>query len=320
MNLECNGAFIRAVIALGLAAPASIPLVSTATAAVDCVLPPVLSAPIVYDGLCPGDAGFPSEVNARGRDVYVKLPTSKTCSKYLSIGYARNVRISGGQFLYNDSKDAVITVKLTSGTSFIDGMYIDVNKRYADAIRVNNHKGRMIIENTYIKGTGGTLNGIHGDLMHAQGGGPLQELTLQNVTGMTGYQGLFTPYRPGSGDGTRKLKVDRVNVSYDPSFSKSSGAGKPLILLYMGSADNSVDRVPDLGTTLSNVYVDGSYWQFPYTSAVYAKPVPGASGCATFDARNKIAGQACGGRPAQGDFAPADKVGRSYDRAYFCKQ
>jgi hypothetical protein len=206
---------------------------------------------------------------------------------------------------------------MSSGTTMIDGVLIDVNKKPADAVRTYRHKGRMIMQNVYAKGISGIVSGTHGDLLHAQGGGPLQELTLQNVTGLTGYQGLFTPYRPTEGHGTRKLKVDRVNVGYDPGLSKSSGAKKPLMLLYMGSADNSTDRVPDLGTTLSSVYVDGSYWSFPYQNAIYAKPKSGSAGCATFDSKHKISGQVCGGRPSQ-DFAPAAKVGRSYNRAYFC--
>lgn len=305
-------------VSFSLAAFATIAAPAIANAAINCVAPPALSNPIVYDGKCPGDSGFPTTVKAGGRDVYVKLPTNKTCSKRLGIDYARNIRVTGGQFLYNDSDDAVITVRFSSGMTFLDGLYIDVNKRSADAIQVNNHKGRVVIQNTFIRGISGTLNGIHGDLMHAQGGGPLQELTLQNVSGLTGYQGLFTPYRPKSGDGTRKLKIDRVNVGYDPALSKSSGAKKPLMLLYIGSADNSTDRVPDLGTSLSNVFVDGSYWNFAYTNALYAKPRSGSGSCATFDSKHKIYGQACGGRPSGGDFAPASQVGRNYVRSRFC--
>jgi len=62
------------------------------------------------------------------------------------------------------------------------------------------------------------------------------------------------------------------------------------MLLYLGSSTDSYDRVPDRGTTLSNVYVDPSYWKdFPYTHAVYAKPVGGSVGCATFASANKMA-------------------------------
>jgi hypothetical protein len=295
-------------------ATVSLACTNAANAAISCVAPPVLSNPLSYNGLCPGDSGFPTVVKAGGRDVYVKFPTNRSCSRGLVIEKPRHVRITGGSMIFNDSASAVITVRDTSGDTMIDGMYIDVKGRAADAVRTFNNKGRMTLQNTYIKGISGVLNGTHGDLFHAQDGGPLAELTLQNVTGLTGYQGLFSPYRPGTGHGTRKLRLDRVNVGYDPGLSKSSGAGKPLMLLYFGSADNSWDRVPDLGTTLSSVYVDGSYWAFPYYKAVYAFP-SGTANCTSFDAKHKISGQVCNGNPS---YVSPGQVGAAYNRANFC--
>ncbi|MBL8659226.1 MAG: hypothetical protein JNM75_05675 [Rhodospirillales bacterium] len=310
-----TGRSIISSASLGLAI--TVGFTAVADAAISCVPPPALSNPITYQGKCPGEAGFPQQMKVNGRDVYIKLPTNKTCSKSLTITYARNIRITGGQFVYNDSKQAVISIGMSSGTTMIDGVLIDVNKKAADAIRTYRHKGRLIVQNVYARGIGGKPSGPHGDLVQPQGGGPLQELTLQNVSGLTGYQGLFTPYRPVEGHGTHKLRLDRVNVGYDPTFPKSSGAGKPLMLLFMGSAGDPVNKVPDKGTTLSSVYVDGSYWNFAYQKAIYAHPRTGSGNCATFDSNQKISGQACGGKP--GDFAPASKVGRNYNRAYFCK-
>lgn len=284
-------------------------------AAISCVPPPVLSNPLSYNGLCPGDSGFPVNISANGRDVYVKLPTNRSCSRGFSVYKPRHTRITGGSLVFNDTASAVITIRDTTGDTMIDGLYIDVRGKPADAMRTFNNKGKVVVQNTYVKGISGVVNGTHGDLFHAQNGGPLAELTLQNVTGLTGYQGLFTPYRPSTGHGTRKLKLDRVNVGYDPGLAKTSGAGKPLMLLFMGSADNSWDRVPDLGTTLSSVYVDGSYWNFPYYKAVYAYP-SGTATCTSFDGKHKVSGQVCGGKPA--DYAPSSQVGLSYNRANFC--
>lgn len=289
-----------------------------ARAAINCVLPPSLSKPVTYTNKCPEDRGGPRTVSARNRDVFIQLPKNRICRKSITVSYARNIRITGGHILYTDSKPAVINIGMTSGTTFIDGMLIDVNRKFADAIRVYRHKGKLVVQNTHIKGVSGTVKGIHGDVTHAQGGGPLKELILQNVTGKTGYQGLFTPYNPGKGRGTRKLRLDRVNMSYDRAIPKSSGARKPLKLLFFGSADNGNDRVPDRGTSLSNVYVDGSYWNWPYYKAIYAQPKPGSGGCATFAGKHKISGRACSGRPKGGDFAPVSKVGRSYARSKFC--
>jgi hypothetical protein len=293
----------------------SLAYTNTSNAAISCVPPPVLSNPLNYNGLCPGDSGFPTVVKAAGRDVYIKLPTNRSCSRGFTVEKPRNLRITGGSLIFGDTTAAVITVRDTSGDTMIDGMYIDVKGRAADAIRTFNNKGRMTLQNTYIKGVSGIVSGTHGDLLHAQDGGPLAELTLQNVSGLTGYQGLFAPYRPSSGHGTRKLKLDRVNVGYDTGLAKTSGAGKPLMLLFLGSADNTWDRVPDLGTTLSSVYVDGSYWAFPYYKAIYAYP-SGTANCTSFDAKHKISGQICGGKPT--DYAPSGQVGASYNRANFC--
>ncbi|HSO42695.1 MAG TPA: hypothetical protein VLR47_07635, partial [Rhodospirillales bacterium] len=104
------------------------------------------------------------------------------------------------------------------------------------------------------------------------GDGPLQELILQNVTGYTGYQGLFTPYRPDSGHGTHALRLERVNVAYDPTLNRNSGAGKPRMLLFFGSAGDLRDQPPDRGTSLSGVYVDASYWNPSHLRAIYPQP------------------------------------------------
>ncbi|MBL8660497.1 MAG: hypothetical protein JNM75_12165 [Rhodospirillales bacterium] len=301
------------------AALASMLMGSMAQAAINCVPPPSLSKPISFTNVCPGDRGGPHALNARGRDVYIQLPKNRVCKRSITVTNARNVRITGGHIVYNDSKQAVINVGITRGTTFIDGMLIDVNKKSADAIRVYRHKGRLVVQNTLIKGVSGTVKGVHGDITHAQGGGPLQELIFQNVTGFTGYQGLFTPYRPASGHGTHKLRLERVNVGYDRSIPKSSGARKPLMLLYLGSVSSPGNRTPDRGTSMNNVYVDVSYWKFPYQKSVYAEPRPGSGGCATFDGRQKISGRVCSGKPGGGDFVPAGTVGRSYNRSRFCR-
>jgi hypothetical protein len=166
-------------------------------------------------------------------------------------------------------------------------------------------------KNSNVRGISGTLDGFHGDIIHAQNGGPLTSLTMQNVTAITGYQGLFTPYRPSSGHGTHKLKLDRVQIAYDPKYSKRS-----LKLLYLGSADNSTDPVPDQGSTFSEVYLDASFWNIAYYKSSYAEPAP-ASTCATYPAKHKVNGSVCPGRPAS-EFAPASNVGRNYSRSFFC--
>lgn len=70
-----------------------------AHAAINCIAPPALSNPIIYGGKCPADLGFPTDVQGNHRDVYVKLPTNRTCSKGLTITYASIIRIMGGHLV-----------------------------------------------------------------------------------------------------------------------------------------------------------------------------------------------------------------------------
>jgi hypothetical protein len=231
-----------------LTAACAVFAVGQAQAAVNCVAPPLLVAPLSYTDKCPGESGFPKDVQAAGKDVYIKLPTSRKCLVSLTVTGAKNVRIIGGHFVQGDASPATITIRNPTsaatepaGTIFIDGVNIDVNGKAADAVRTYNYKGNLVLQNANVRGT-------NGDIVDAQNGGPLASLTMQNVTAVTGYQGLFTPYRLSTGSGTRQLTLDRVQFAYDPKYSK-----KPMRLLYIGSADNATDRVPDRGSTFSSV-------------------------------------------------------------------
>jgi hypothetical protein len=219
-----------------------------------CLEPPALEAPIVFEDKCPEDPGGPLNVNAYGRDVLIRLPTNRSCSRRLSVVHGRNVHITGGELLYGDDLPQAVSIGMSDGITFIEGLHIDVNKRFADAIRFYRHTGTAIVQNTLIEGVSGIATGTHGDVVHAQGGGPLTELVLQNVSGYTGYQGLFTPYRTGTGHGAHKLRLDGVNLAYDPKVIVT----KPLMLLYIGDFRNTLDQPPDQGTDLADVFVDGS--------------------------------------------------------------
>ncbi|MCU0893340.1 MAG: hypothetical protein MUD06_03300 [Rhodospirillales bacterium] len=283
-----------------------------------CLAPPALSRPLTFVNACPGEPGFPTVVEADGRDVLVRLPKDRVCQRGLSITKPGTVWIQGGAFLYTESGKAVISISETAGTAFVEGLSIDVAGKSADAIRVYRNTGRLIVQNTFARRISGQPAGIHGDLIHAQGDGPLQELVLQNVTGYTGYQGLFTPYRPESGHGARAVRLERVNVAYDPALNRNAGAGKPLMLLFFGSADDLRDRPPDRGTTLASVHVDASFWNQPFGRSVYPRPKTLFGRCVGFDEAHGISGRVCEGPPPGGDFAPEALVGTAYDRSRFC--
>lgn len=290
----------------------------SSSAAPACETPPLLVDPIVYRDLCPGDAGFPTIVSAGGRDVYVKLPKDRQCTKRLLIKYAHNVRIFGGAFNYNSTSPNVIAVQYSSGTTFIEGLDINVNGLNANAISSYAHTGRMLVQNTLVRGVSGSAGGTVRDAVDAQTGGPLADLTLQNVTMLTSGRGLYAYYNPSNGHGARKLKLDRVNAAYDTRFPKwPAGTTPPKGLYYIGSPTSTTRQAPPDGTILADVYADGGYWGLPYQKTVYAEPKPQPDGCATFSS-DKFSGKVCLGPPPEGDFAPAGDVGLNYDRTRFC--
>ncbi|MBL8660569.1 MAG: hypothetical protein JNM75_12530 [Rhodospirillales bacterium] len=304
-------AIFSAIVALSVPATA---------APISCLRAPALVNPLQYIDKCPEDPDGPYDVNARGRDVLIRLPGNRACNSRLSVVNANNVRIMRGRFVMTDDKESVVSIGPGSGTTFIEGLDIDVNGKSADAIRFYRNTGVAIIQNTRMEGVSGTTAGTHGDITQPQGGGPLTQLILQNVSAYTGYQGLFTPYRPDQGHGTHKLTLQRVNLGYDPNIPPSE---KPLILLFIGRSDDPVNLPPDQGTTLSDVYVDVSVWQkqlpgYGYYKSVLATPSRQPNGCATFAPEENITGEVCDGQPPEGDFAPQNLVGLKYRRDYLC--
>lgn len=289
-------------------------------APINCMYPPDLSDPIVYTKACPGDPGFPSNVFAGGRDVSIKLPETRTCYRRLRVSNARNTRITGGKFVCNvptsvSAPPPVVYIDSTSGASFIDCVHIDVNNRRSDAIRTFRHKGQLIVQNVLIEGLGGAPAGASRSAVSALGGGPMQDLALQNVTVITENTGVDLAYCPDIRGGTRNLMLNRVNVSYlgDAPTSPDS----PFLLRVGGDGDARY-QVPPVGASLSQVYVDTGALTVPFYDAVYAGAQPTPTSCSDFDARHGIAGQVCDGAPPQGSFAERFMVGANYHRGNFC--
>ncbi len=284
-----------------------------------CLAPPALSNPIVFDGNnCPGT------LDGRGGDLLVKMP-KKVCATQLNITNARNVHIIGGHLSLGVDVKRAVSFANIKGHAHVEGLHVDVQNRAADGIRIyNSPKATLTVQNSLIEGLGGEPKGAHGDVIHTQGGGPLDALEVENVSGYTSYQGIFTPYRlPKDGaTGANRVVMKNVNLGYDP---RMPAAQKPLMLLTLGKGDPTPNRYGLLdytapeGTSLTNVFIDTSSQNVPYYTKVMATPRPGADGCATFDAVHKIDGKVCNGLPKTGPFAPKGDVGINYDRAKFCK-
>lgn len=282
-----------------------------------CIAPPALSSPTVVSGSCPG------VVDGKGKDLLIRMP-NKTCTKQLNIRNARNVHVIGGKIVLDSDEARAVSLSYITGNVHIEGLHIDNNNRPSDGISMYRSPDAVLtVQNTLIEGPGGVAKGTHGDVIHTQGDGPLKEFNVENFTGYTSYQGIFTPFRsPKDGnDGAKRITMKNVNVAYDPRMPSWQ---KPLMLLFFGSATSTPNQygLRDLtapnGTTLSNVYVDASRGGKSYYSMVTANPRPGSDGCATFDPVHKIQGKFCGGAPKGGDFAPRNAVGVNYNRAKFC--
>lgn len=282
-----------------------------------CLAPPMLSTPMVVRDTCPGS------IDAKGGDLLVKMP-NKTCTEALNIHNARNVHVLGGRIELGADAARAVSLSSIKGQIHLEGMHVDAMNRPADGISIyNSPSATLTVQNSLIKGLGGIPAGTHGDVIHTQGGGPLKELRVENVSGFTSYQGIFTPFRLPQHDstGAKRIVMKNVYLAYDPRMPASQ---KPLMLLFLGSGSPTanmygmLDYTAPEGTVLSNVYVDPSSRNVPYYTKILVEPKPGADGCATFDAVHKVEGKVCGGKPKQGTFAPESAVGLNYARSKFC--
>ncbi|MBL8659184.1 MAG: hypothetical protein JNM75_05455 [Rhodospirillales bacterium] len=285
-----------------------------------CLARPSLSNPMVVDG-----DGCPGNINGQGGDLLVKMP-KKVCKTQLSISNARNVQVIGGHISLGADVKRAVSFANIKGHAHVKGMHLDVQNRPADGIRIyNSPKATLTVQNSLIEGLGGEPTGTHGDVIHTQGGGPLDAFEVENVSGYTSYQGIFTPYRlPEDGaTGAKRVMLKNVNLGYDPRMPADQ---KPLMLLTLGKGNPTpnkyglLDYTAPEGTTLTNVFLDVSRLSksVPYYTRVMVAPKPGADGCAAFDAIHKINGKVCDGLPKSGPFAPLGKVGENYDRSAFC--
>jgi hypothetical protein len=119
-----------------------------------------------------------------------------------------------------------------SGTSFVEGLYIDVMGHEADCIVSRNpdsmsgaqaQKQRdVIIQNTVCKGVEGLGKtkigeGVHGDLFQNQGRDVVRRLVFENVSHRTSQEGIVV-HGGGGLSGTKSLTVRRYDYSWDPRF------------------------------------------------------------------------------------------------------
>ncbi len=149
--------------------------------------PLVVDVPTSYFG-----ASFPTN-----RDVLLVMPNQVRWST-MNITGGHNVRLIGGSTVLNANNGSTAVMRFTgaSGSVFIEGTNIDVNKYPADAIDVAGSSSRpytlfpdVYIENSRIIGLDSTYTGNHADILQMQGS--IGRLFVDKITGQSNYQGIF---------------------------------------------------------------------------------------------------------------------------------
>ncbi len=307
--------------------------------------PPVMDPnnTVVFENVCPEDAGFPTRNQMAGKDVVITLPSDRVCTSKGSIGGtnsnpSHNLRLIGGEIdiATSDEGGGALTVAWWDGTAMIEGIEIDMHQACSDAIRSYRVKGdgRMVVQNSYLRAPGYCTEGTHGDIIHIQGGEPsvgdvnLNELVVQNVRGDLINQGLFVPYRVDTAHGTKKLVLDHVELKLDTRYKHTEN--RIATMIYAGSYNGNSDLPPPNGQSYNEVYLN--WWDPWYPDTIDRKnsTAPDVIGydeneCGIFSEQTKINnnilfGQWCKGSPPNGTFVPLDKIGLNYDRTYFVGQ
>jgi hypothetical protein len=201
------------------------------------------------------------------------------------------------------------------GTSFVEGLNIDVRGHEADCIVIRNpdalsnaqaQKQRdVVIQNTNCSGVEGLEDpviggGIHGDFFQNQGYDVMRRLVFENVSQRTSQEGIVlhggTPEEAISG--TEVLIIRRFDYSWDPRYVGDDS--------HDGSFGVAFDGWPSTNWTLENIRIDdyrdgGDYirirgQRYGNSPASNVQPHP----------------EIRSGLPPEGSFAPKIKTGINY--------
>jgi len=206
-----------------------------------------------------------------------------------------------------------IAVRLQqSGTSFLEGLHIDVRGHEADCIVSRNpdemtdaearSKRDVIVQNTYCSGVEGLGrskigDGVHGDLFQNQGKDIMRRLVFENVSMRSSQEGIVL-HGSGSKRGAKTLLVRRYDYTWDPRYVGDDDY-EHFGLAFDGYADKN-------GWELADIRIDDYRDGFDYLIVNGQR-----YGNAPSD---KVQSHAAisSGLPPDGGFAPADKTGLHY--------
>lgn len=297
--------------------------------------PPTMDNALVVENVCPEDSRWPSNAQMAGRDVKITMPKDRICRKVGNMGGtkaspAHDIWLSGGELVVHSDapkNGAGLTTTYWTGTLFIEGMNIDITDSCMDGIRTYYPRsGRVVLQNSVVRGMSYCDPGTHGDLFHAQGGdggNNIRELVAQNIRGDLENQGFFVPLR-ANGHGVRRLVLDHVELRLDPRYRFFKN--KISTMIFADPTGGGGNQYPPDGQAYNEVYLN--WWDpwYPSTTGRLNITLPSPSsydskGCAVFSSGTrsaaKLDGTWCKGAPPGGTFVPLDKIGRNYDRSFF---
>ena len=243
------------------------------------------------------------------QDVLVVMPTY-TRTQPVAIYGARNVRLIGGALAPRGISGSKYALRFasTSGSICIEGVFIDGAAEPMDGIAAYGKVGTapdLTIQNCRIVNIRGTYEGVHGDIVQAQG--PLGTVRIDGLTGSTDYQGLFIPNQYG----IRAAELSRINLS--ALLTPSTGKWTHQLWL----ADGCENSYP---ITLQDVWCQPRPGQH-LGQSVYPRSEPRAD-CAPVLSADRltlswpegtgITGQVRAGTPPAGDFVPEGVAGIDY--------
>lgn len=175
------------------------------------------------------------------RDVDVTAPPG---------GWGRPLRIQGGRHVRIDGRNELVgrmVLRQQTGSISISNARIfmtDVGDAIAVASR-NGHAPDVTLRNIVVGGVRGTREGVHSDIF--QGQGDIGRLTITDLTGSSGYQGIFLKGTPGRAVGS--VYLERVVLSH-------SGAALGFLLWFGDGIRKAGDVAsPRFPVYLKDVYV-----------------------------------------------------------------
>ena len=241
--------------------------------------------------------------------VFLGASTPRTLRRLQTEG-GRNIVVLGGEYRPQGPATGTLYFAGVSGAVHVEGALIDnADAGERDGIDIYSAPGRhadLTVQNTRIVNISGHRMGVHGDMVQTQG--DVGRLRFYNVSGTTGYEGLFIPPQHA----TRSADLENVNIRYTD--------GQPVDrYTYQYWFLDSILEKP-FPIALDHVYATErpgqaaqEYTVWPKASLLRIGAVRRGNGISW--PHLPYRGSITVGDPPGGDFAPSETVGIGYRNA-----